>query len=123
MSVSITVQSTLTATDSVSSLLNKTIATTSTCTMVDYSTSFNVTTAPASLILPLSPLQVVYVKNVGSVNVQVTWTPTGGGSAIVQSLTPTSFILFIQNTVGQGVSAVSVVTLSGSSKIEYVIGG
>lgn len=124
MSVSITIQTTLTATDSVSSLINKTIATTSTCTMIDYSTSFNVSTTPASLILPLSPLQIVYIKNIGSANnVTVTWTPTGGSSAVIQTLTPTSFMLYIQTSVGQGVTAVSVATASLTSKIEYVIGG
>lgn len=124
MPVTITESVSLSASDGVTSLISKVITTTSSCTLIDYSTSFYVTTTPASLSLPVSPLQVVYIKNVGSTNnVIVTWTPNGGSSAVVQKLTPSSFMSFIQNATGQGITALSVQADAGTSYIEFVIGG
>lgn len=123
MPLTTTISATLSATDGVTSILNKNISTTSSGILLDYSSSFGVNSTPASIPLPASPLQFVYVKNIGTVNVVVTWTPNGGSSAVTQTLTPTSYIMFIQNTTGQGITALSVATASSSSFIEYVIGG
>lgn len=123
MPATITIASTISASDTVTSLLNKTVSVSSTCTMVDYSTSFQVTSTPASLLLPITPLQVAYIKNIGTVNVQITWTPNAGSPAVVQTLTPNSFLFVLQNSTGQGITAISVQTASSTSKIEYVVGG
>jgi hypothetical protein len=86
--------------------------------------AFAVGTSPESLILPVSSVNFIYIKNTSAsgISVTVTWTPLGQTSVLVQVLEPGSAILVVQAATGGGVSAISVqATATGS--IEYVIGG
>jgi hypothetical protein len=123
MSISATVTLTVSATDGTTSVLSKSSPVTLTLNLIDYSSAFNITTSSTPLILPVTPVQFVYIKNIGSTNnLQVTWTPTGGASAIIQTLTPGSPITFGQFTTGQGVTAISVQAITAATQIEYIIG-
>ena len=75
------------------------------------------------MTLPIVPLQLLMIRNTGSNNLQVTWTPNGGSSAVIQTITPTSFIHIIQSSSGQGVSNVSVQAITAPTTMEYVFAG
>src|SRR5271156_5061983 len=59
------------------------------------SQSISLASGSTAITLPISPLQFLYIKNLHAVNtIIVTWTPTSGSSAAVQTLQPGGFIVF-----------------------------
>lgn len=74
--------------------------------------------------LPISPVQFLYIKNLHLSNtIQVTWTPTGGSSAIVCTLEPGSAITYINTTTGAGITALTLTASAGSTGVEYLLVG
>jgi len=92
-------------------------------TVVQYNNGLQIpTSTPTSLILPVSPANIVYIRNIGKTNVTITWTPSGGSSNVVINLVPQAFIIMSESTTGQGVTAISAVATTSQSTIEYVLG-
>jgi hypothetical protein len=120
-----TIASTITAKDSnpLNSPFIKTISFSFVGTVVEYNNGLQIPiTTPTNLTLPVSPANIVYIRNTGSTNVTITWTPNGGTSHIVIDLVPQAFIMMGEATTGQGVTAISVVATTSQSTIEYVLG-
>jgi hypothetical protein len=83
-------------------------------------------TATASIVLPVSPVQFLYLKNLHATNaVVVGWTPNGGSFATVQTLNSGSALIFCQNSTASasGVTAISVSATGASTNIEYLLAG
>jgi hypothetical protein len=100
MSISATLYGNIQLTDSTT---NAKVFTKSLLSLLMIGSSFSETnqgsigTSPTSIALPVSPTQFVYVKNLHATQtLTVTWTPTGGTSAVVQTLQPGSVIIFIE---------------------------
>lgn len=112
MAVSYTLTGTLQVTDGVSSTpLSKPLSFTYSGTLMALMT-LSVAAAPTVIALPISPTQLVFIKNTHATQtLQVTWTPNGGASVVVQTLVPGSCILLAQVTAAQGITAL---TLEGS---------
>jgi hypothetical protein len=92
-------------------------------TLVEYNNGLQVPTSPAtSLILPANPANIVYIRNIGTTTITVTWTPNSGSSNIVVKLVPLGFIMMGEAATGQGVTAISVQSATSQGTIEYVLG-
>jgi hypothetical protein len=107
------------------SLLNKILALASAnCTQESKAEGQSIPNSATAISLPISPCQVVWIKNTGNTNaLQVTWTPQGGASNIVISLQPGSGILLIEAATGSGISALSLQAAAASTTVEYYLAG
>ena len=77
-----------------------------------------------TVALPASPAQVVYVRNTHATQtLLVTWTPTGGASAVVLTLQPGSYILFGEINSTSGITALNLVGSLAGTTAEYVLVG
>jgi hypothetical protein len=127
MAVSLSINGNITVSDSTSGIiaLQKLLSgLTTTGTVFSEAQFLSIGTSPVAIALPISPIQFLYVKNLHATNtVTVTWTPTSGASATIQTLEPGSAILFCQNVVGAGITALTVVASGTNTQIEYIIGG
>jgi hypothetical protein len=80
--------------------------------------------APTSIALPVSPTQVVYVRNTHATQtLTVTWTPTGGASNVVVTLQPNSYILFGEVNITSGITALSLQGSGANTTCEYILAG
>jgi len=80
--------------------------------------------SPTTLVLPKSPTQVVYIKNLHATQtLTVTWTPNGGGSAVVQTLQPLGFLLLLNSNTTSGITALSVQASGAATPIDYFLAG
>lgn len=84
-----------------------------------------ISNAGTVITLPISPAKQVIIRNLSTIsNLIVTWTPNGGVSAIVTSLTPGSILLLWNVAIGQGITALTLTTSGASGELaEYFIGG
>lgn len=133
MSVTVTVQGTITAIDSAVGTIpfSKQLSVVMNGLTFSETQSQLVGTSPTTLALPTTPAQFVYIKNLAATgSVAVTWTPQGGASAVTQNLSPGQALLFLNSSVGPaiagvspGISALSVTASAASTPIEYMIGG
>lgn len=81
-------------------------------------------TSPVTISLPINPTQFVYIRNSHATQtLQVTWTPNGGSSAIVDVLQPGSFLILSEQNLVSGISALSVVANGTATPIDYVLAG
>jgi hypothetical protein len=82
---------------------------------------------PASLTaltLPISPVSFLYIKNLHAVNtILVTWTPTGGSTASIQTLEPGGWIIMGNPATGAGVTALSLTASGAATPCEYILAG
>lgn len=77
-----------------------------------------------AITLPVSPCQFVYIKNLHASNtIAVSWTPTGGVTAIVNTLQPGGFILLTQPAAGSGITVLSLNASGASTPCEMFLGG
>jgi len=76
------------------------------------------------ITLAISPVQFLYIKNLHASNtISVTWTPTGGTSAIICTLEPGSAISYINTTTGGGITALTLTASGASTGCEYLLIG
>ena len=81
-------------------------------------------TTPTSQVLPISPTQFLYIKNLHATQtLAVTWTPTGGASNIVMTLQPQSAIFFLEAAAGGGITALSLTGSGAATTYEMILGG
>lgn len=81
-------------------------------------------TTPTSVALPISPTNVVYVKNLSTVNtLTVTWTPTGGASNAVATLEPGSVLMLVEAAAGAGITALSFTANASGTLVDYYLAG
>lgn len=127
MSITATLSGAIQLTDSTT---NSTVYFKSLLNLLMVGTSFQETqtasigTSPTSIGLPISPVQFLYIKNLHATQtLQVTWTPNGGSSNIVQTLTPGAAILFIQAGTADGITALSLEGSGAATTCEYVLAG
>lgn len=86
--------------------------------------SLSIGTSPTSIALPITPTQVVYIKNLHASNtVTVTWTPNSGSSNIVITLQPGSMILLNEANATSGISALSLTASGATTPVDYVLVG
>lgn len=126
MSVTATFTGTLTVTDSASGTIQlvKTISGSYTGTEVSVGQSVIIGTSPVTVALPVSPTQLLYIKNLHATNtVQVTWTPTGGASNVVITLQPLATELFAETNATSGITALSLVANAVSTPVEFLLIG
>jgi len=77
-----------------------------------------------AISLPVSPVQFLYLKNLHISNtIAVTWTPTGGASAIVGTLEPGGSIIYINQTTGGGITALNLNASGASTGVEFLLVG
>lgn len=93
-------------------------------TISEYSQNQLFGTSPTSIALPISPVQFFYIKNLSTTaTVAVTWTPTGGSSAAIQTLQPGAVLMFSQTGSSGGITALSVTASAASTPTEFVLLG
>lgn len=128
MAITLSINGTLQATDSTTGViaLSKLISGLATTGTV-FSEAQTVTAATGggtTVSLPISPANFLYLHNLHQTNtIQVTWTPSGGASAIVLTLQPLAFIIFSQPAGSAGITALNLVGSASGTTAEYVIGG
>jgi hypothetical protein len=89
-----------------------------------FAETVNIPASPTSIALPVSPTQVVYVKNTHATQtLTVTWTPTGGASNVVVTLQPGAYILFAESNSTSGITALSLQGSGANTTAEYVLAG
>lgn len=104
--------------------LYKALAALFTGTISTVAESLSVGTSPTSIGLPISPTQVIYIKNLHATNtLTVTWTPQGGASNVVITLQPGGLILLNEPNVTSGISALSLTASGVSTPVDYVLVG
>jgi len=96
--------------------------------LTDYSylRGYQVPTSPTVITFPfgVGQVQALYVRNVGAANsLNVIWTPQGGGSNPVITLTPGGMLLFLEPDLTKGISALSLQSVSTSTNADLVIAG
>lgn len=86
--------------------------------------AISVGTSPVSIALPISPTQVVYVRNTHATQtLTVTWTPNGGASNPVITLQPNGYILFGEPNTTSGITALSLTGSFAGTTCEYILVG
>ena len=81
-------------------------------------------TSTVTLVLPVTPVQFLYMKNnSASQAVTASWTPNGGSSNPVLVLEPGSAIMFSEVASGGGITAVTVIAAGTNTPIEFVMLG
>src|SRR5215831_12797094 len=78
-----------------------------------FAQGFIVGTTPVVVPLPNNLAQFVYVKNLSSTagtTLTVTWTPNTGISATILTIDPGAMIIYVENTVNNGISSMSIVS-------------
>ena len=96
--------------------------------LTDYSylRGYQVPTSPTSISFPfgVTKVQACYIRNVGSVNnLTVTWTPQGGSSNPVVTLTPGGMILFLEPDLTLGISALSLQSVTTATNADIIVAG
>jgi hypothetical protein len=80
--------------------------------------------ASTSLVLPITPIQFAYFKNLHAIQtVNVTWTTPVGGSATVLTLEPGAVLVVNETNPGGGITAISLQASGASTPVEYILGG
>ena len=127
MSITATLAGNIQLTDSTT---NATVFTKQLLALLMVGTSFTETnaasigTSPTSITLPVSPTQFVYIKNLHATQtLAVSWTPTGGSSAVIQTLQPGSVVIFSELAAGSGITALSLTGSGAATICEYVLAG
>ncbi len=82
-----------------------------------------VTTGGTTFTLPISNINVIYIKNTGNFPVTVTWTPAGGSPNIVRTLQPAGFIFDGNSALGSGITSLSMQAVGGNSTVDCVLFG
>lgn len=93
-------------------------------TVSSFAQSFLLGTASTTISLPNSSAQFVYIRNVPttfSSSVTVSWTPNGGTSATVVTLSPGASIVLSETDATNGITALSLVATSANTPIEYIL--
>ena len=104
--------------------LYKALAALYTGTISTVAESLAIGTATSVIALPISPTQLVYVKNLHATNTVIaTWTPNGGSSAVVCTLQPGSMILMNEANATSGITAFSLSASGASTPVDYVLVG
>jgi len=83
-------------------------------------------TAPTTISFPLNVTvcQVVYIKNQhSSQTLTVTWTPTGGAGAVVQTLQAGAVLLLVQPNATSGISALSLQASAANTPVDIFLAG
>lgn len=106
-------------------ILNKTLAAFSFSGSVStVAEAISVGTSPVTIALPISPTQVVYVRNTHATQtLTVAWTPTGGASNTVVVLQPNGYILFGEPNVTSGITALTLTGSLAGTTCEYILVG
>lgn len=106
-------------------ILNKTLAVLQfTGSVETVGESISVGTSPVAISLPVSPSQVLYVKNTHATQtLLVTWTPNGGASNPVITLQPQGYIIFAEPNTTSGITALTVTGSAPSTTLEYFVAG
>jgi hypothetical protein len=79
-------------------------------------------TSPFAAVLPATPSQLFYMKNLSTTGVvTVTWTPQGGASATILNVEPGGIIFFFDP--GAGISALTVISTVNNTTVDYVLAG
>jgi hypothetical protein len=80
-----------------------------------------------AITLPITTVQFIYIKNTmapATNTIAVSWTPTGGASAVVQTLRGGDFIIFSASVgAGSGATALSLNASAAATTCEYVLFG
>lgn len=96
-----------------------------TCTVIEGPVPLSLASGANAQTLPIATVQFCYIKNTHATQtIAVTWTPTGGASAIVQTLRPNDFILFSASAgSGSGLTALSLNASGAATTGEMILGG
>lgn len=125
--ITITLQGQISVTDGVSgtiALQKQVSATMVAGSSFSQAQSLSVGTASANLILPVTPVQFIYLKNLHTIqSVSVTWTTPANGSNPVITLEPGAVLIFSETNPGAGITAVSLQASGASTPVEFILGG
>ncbi len=90
----------------------------------EYYPNFSVGTGGSAVTFPIAALQFVYIKNTSTTaTIAVAWTKNGGGSVAVLTLDPGAFIMFAENTVTNGITALTLTASAGTIAAQLVLAG
>ena len=90
----------------------------------DIASSALIGTSPTTITLPVSPTQFVYIKNLSAAQtVTVSWTPTSGVLAVVQTLEAGGALLAVNISTGAGITTLSATAGIANTPIEYILLG
>lgn len=86
--------------------------------------SISVGTGGSALGLPVSPVQLVYIKNTHATQtLAITWTPTGGASVAGPTLQPGACVLLVESNLTSGFTAITLTGSSAGTTVEFILAG
>lgn len=104
--------------------LNRALNIAFTGTVFSYDQTLSVGTSPVSPVLPINPVQVVFLQNNSTTaSVLITWTKNNGASVGVLTLDPGGFIFFSETSTSNGITALSLTASAASTPISVVLAG
>lgn len=104
--------------------LNRALNIAFTGTVFSYDQTLSVGTSPVSPVLPINPVQVVFLQNNSTTaSVLITWTKNSGASVGVLTLDPGGFIFFSETSTSNGITALSLTASAASTPISVVLAG
>lgn len=94
-------------------------------TVMDGPVQASLNSGANAITLPVSPAQFIYVKNTHATQtIAVSWTPTGGVSAIVNTLRPGDFIIMSTSAgTGSGFTVLGLNASGAATTCEYILFG
>ena len=107
-------------------------ATNANLTAYSYLTNEPIPTSPTSITFPfgVTKLQFLFIRNLGTQSLQVTWTPSGGSSNIVTTLTansvqgqPGGMIVLYEPDLTLGVTALSLQAITAATVAQIIMAG
>lgn len=96
-----------------------------TCTVVEGPIQLSLASGANAQTLPIATVQYIYLKNSHATQtIAVTLTPTGGASAIVNTLRPGDYIIISASAgAGSGFTALSLNASGAATTGEMILGG
>ena len=124
MSVSVQLQGTIAVTDNLPGSIQsqKLINITFPGTILEFSQNQTIGTSPVTIVVPITPIQFCYIKNLSTTQtITLTWTPTGGAPLNVLVLQPGAIQIFMETNTTSGITSLSLTGSAAATPVEYIL--
>lgn len=89
-----------------------------------FAQNFLVGTSPSTIAIPSTSAQFLYIRNIPTTftsNITVAWTPNGGSSETILTLSPGSAILFSETDTTNGITALTLTASAVNTPVEFIL--
>jgi hypothetical protein len=89
----------------------------------NYNPGFPISTGGTTIILPVTPVLVAFLVNVGANPIQLTWTPFNLTPLQFATLQPGGWTFLGETSQGSGITALSATAVNSSSTLQFLLLG